>query len=147
MPDTPAGDAYRGPCGIARDSTWLTSEDLPADRDVTVTVDCVVIRRKLTMQGGREKPIGLSLRFVKRERELLLNATNRKALSALYGSDTAAWFGRPVILYVEQDVRRPDGTHGPAVRIRCNDEARKLAKASKAQPVTVPPAREAGAEG
>lgn len=116
--DVPEGDIYKGPCGIARESTWLTWEDLPADREAPATIETVRIRKRLVLQGGREKAVGLSLKFVGKERELLLNATNRKVLSLLFGGDTAGWFGKRVLLYVEQDVRRPDGTKGPAVRIR-----------------------------
>ena len=50
-------------------------------------------------------------------------------------ADGAAVTGKRVLLYVEQDVRRPDGTRGPAVRIR----AKRVDQA--------PAAREPGAEG
>ncbi len=131
--DVPAGEVYKGASGVARDSVWLTSEDLPHDRDVVVTVEKVTLRRNLTMQGGRPKAVMLSLKFVGKDRELGLNATNRKAVVAMYGSLCAEWFGKRVTLFVEQDVRRPDGTRGPAVRIRPE--------------VPAAPTREAGAEG
>ncbi len=130
MPDVPPGENYKGPCGIARESTWLTSEDLPADRDVVVTIEAVVMRKKLVMQGGREKAVGLSLKFVGRSRELLTNATNRRTLSALYGNNTGEWYGKAIALYVEQDVRRPDGTRGPAVRIRAKRVAQGAVEAA-----------------
>jgi hypothetical protein len=118
VPDIADGEVYKGPCGIGRDSPWLTSEDLPHDKDVTVVIESVRVRRNVEMQGGRPKKVALSLKFAGKERELMLNATNRKAVSALYGANTGEWFGKRVILHVEQDVRRPDGTRGPAVRIR-----------------------------
>lgn len=117
--DVPAGQDYKGPSGIARDSNWLTNEDIPHDRDTAVTIESVVLRRNLKMQGGRPKEVALSLKFVGKSRELMLNATNRKTLAALFKTnECAAWFSKKVLLYVEQDVRRPDGTKGPAVRIR-----------------------------
>ncbi len=119
MKDVPQGTPYKGPSGIARESTWLTNEDIPHDKDTPVQIEAVVRRDNLTMDQGRTKPIALSLRFTGRKRELLLNATNRKTLAALFNSNnTAAWFGQWVALFVEQDVRKPDGTRGPAVRIR-----------------------------
>lgn len=118
MSDVPKGEVYRGPPGIARDSTWLTNEDLPHDKDTLVTIEAIVIRRNLKFQGGRDKAVGLSAKFKGKGRELLLNAGHRKVLAALYGPNTGDWFGRDVALFVEQDVRRPDGTTGPAVRIR-----------------------------
>lgn len=117
--DVPAGQDYKGPSGIARDSNWLTNEDIPHDRDTVVTIESVVLRRNLKMQGGRPKDVALSLKFVGKGRELMLNATNRKTLAALFSSNECAqWYQRKIALYVEQDVRRPDGTRGPAVRIR-----------------------------
>ncbi|MBK8100547.1 MAG: hypothetical protein IPK26_25935 [Planctomycetes bacterium] len=117
--DVPPGTDYKGPSGIARDSNWLTNEDIPHDRDTVVTIESVKLRRNLTMQGGRPKAVALSLTFVGKSRELMLNATNRKTLAALFESNACdAWYGKRIALYVEQDVRRPDGTRGPAVRIR-----------------------------
>lgn len=131
MTDTevPSGTEYRGPSGIARESQWLTNEDLPHDKESIVTIQSVVLRRNLTMQGGRPKNVALSLKFVGKERELLLNATNRKTLAALFGTnDCAEWFSKRIALYVEQDVRRPDGTKGPAVRIRAKRIDAEVAK-------------------
>lgn len=116
--DLPKGQEYKGPSGIARDSVWLTNEDIPHDRDVTVTIESVVLRRNVKFQGGRTKDVSLSLKFVGKQRELALNATNRKVLVALFGASTGEWFGKSIALFVEADVRRPDGTRGPAVRIR-----------------------------
>jgi len=144
--DVPNGEVYKGPCGIGRDSPWLTNEDLPHDRDVVAQIESVVLRKNLKMQGGRDKPVGLSLRFVGKERELLLNATNRRVLAALFGANTGAWFKQHVALYVEQDVRRPDGTRGPAVRIR----AKRVEAPKSAAPATNPIADdlpEPGSEG
>jgi hypothetical protein len=135
MPETPPGEIYRGPPGIARESTWLTGEDLPHDKDVTLTIENVRIRRNLEMQGGRPKKVALSLQFTGKERELMLNATNRKVLMALYGASTGDWFGKRVIVHVEQDVRRPDGTRGPAVRIRAREPKAEAARTA----ATVPP--------
>ena len=84
MSTIPEGDIYKGPSGIARESNWLTNEDIPHDRDSVVTIETVIIRRNVQMQGGRPKNIALSLKFVGKSRELMLNATNRKTLAALF---------------------------------------------------------------
>jgi len=84
-----------------------------------VTIESVILRRNIKLQGGRPKEYMLSLKFVGKSRELGLNATNRKALAAITGTNQCeAWFGKKIALYVEQGIRRPDGTVGPAVRIR-----------------------------
>ena len=135
--DVPAGQDYKGPSGIARDSNWLTSEDLPHDKDSIVTIESVTLRRNLTMQGGRPKNVALSLKFVGKQRELMLNATNRKTLAALFQTnECGAWFGKRIALFVEQDVRRPDGTRGPAVRIRAKRIEQKPVDAAVDNPLT-----------
>lgn len=129
--DTPQGQDYHGPSGIARESRWLTNEDVPHDKDTMVEIAAVILYRTLTMQGGREKKNALSLRFVGKGRELLLNATNRKTLATLFQTNECRqWYGKRVLLFVEQDVRRPDGTRGPAVRIR----AKRVEQAEPANP-------------
>lgn len=134
MSDMPSGDIYKGPSGIARESTWLTNEDLPHDRDTVVTIESVTLRRNVTFQGGRNKGIALSLRFAGKARELLLNATHRKTLAALFESnECGAWFGKRVALFVEQDIRRPDGTRGPAVRIRAKRIEQTVAEPQEPQ--------------
>ena len=128
--DKPEGKEYGGPSGIARESTWLTNEDLAHDRDSLVEIASVIHYQNLKMQGGREKRNALALRFVGKSRELLLNATNRKTLASLFGTNQCAeWYGKRVLLFVEQDVRRPDGTRGPAVRIR----AKRVEQAAPAE--------------
>ena len=112
------GEQYRGPSGVARDSQWLTNEDLPGERDVVVEIESVTLYKDVTFQAGRTKAKVLSIKFKGKERELALNATNRKVLALLFGTATADWYGQRIALYVEQDVRRPDGSRGPAVRIR-----------------------------
>ena len=119
MMDLPEPTAYKGVHRIASDSPWLAADDLPSDKDTIVTIEAVHLRRDVTMDAGRKKDVALSLRFVGKKRELMLNATNRNTLSMLSGSNKCeAWFGMTVALFVQQGIRRPDGTKGPAIRIR-----------------------------
>ena len=140
--DVPPGEVYKGPPGIARDSIWLTNEDIPHDRDTVVTIESIIVRRKVKFQGGREKPVALSAKFKGKSRELLLNAGHRKILIGLFGPTAGDWFNRDVALYVEQDVRRADGSTGPAVRIRAK---RVEQDKPAAAPVATTP-REPGAD-
>ena len=150
-PSIPPGQKYAGPSGIARESNWLTNEDIPHDRDTLVTIETVVLRRNLTMDQGRKKDIALSLKFEGKQRELMLNATNRKTLAALFRSNQCeAWWGKRVLLYVEQGVRRPDGTNGPAVRIRAKRVEQDEAPAPTAdvdEYADIPTEREPGEDG
>lgn len=142
------GEVYRGPCGVLKDSNWLSAETLPQDRGTIVQIESVVRRREVKFKNETKKGYG-SLRFVGRDRELGLNATHIAVLSRLFGPETGEWFGKWVELYVDHNVSA-FGKTVSAVRIR----ARKVEPPAKgAKPPTetasVPPAetREAGAEG
>ena len=140
--ETPPGTDYKGPCGIARESTWLTNEDIPHDRDTIVTIEKIRKRTNVKFQEGREKKVTISARFVGKERELLLNATHRATLAALTRSkECGPWWGLTIALFVEQGVRRPDGTVGPAVRIRAKRIDPK--PATSGQELTAPSVDEA----
>jgi len=53
---------------------------------------------ELTAQGGRKskKPI---IWFEGREKGLVLNKTNAKAIAGLYGNDTEQWIGKRITIY------------------------------------------------
>lgn len=135
---------YKGPSGVGRDSVWLTNEDLPHDRDTPVTIERTVVARKVKFQQGREVAVVLALKFAGKDRVLRVNATIRRVLVALYGADTSGWWGKPVLLYVEQDVRRPDGSTGPAVRIRAKRPDAPKPAATGATKAAPSPARQPG---
>lgn len=100
------GKTYDGPSGIARDSQWLTSEDLIQGRHVKVKVTHVIRYDKVKFKGGKgpenTKPILLALRFEGKERELGLNRTNTKIMNRMFSSRTGAWVGKSIELYVTQ---------------------------------------------
>lgn len=106
--DTPSNgtaSSYRGPSGIARESPWLTHEDLTDGKDVVVTIEDVLLRKDVTYEGGRKKPKVLALKFKGKERELAVNATNRRVLNDMFGTDTGGWVGKPIALFVQHGIR------------------------------------------
>lgn len=111
-----AGEIYKGPCGVLKDSNWLSAETLPIDRDTVVQIDAVVRRREVKFKNETKHSYG-SLRFKGKDKELGLNATHIKVLKALFGPDTTAWFGQWIALYVDPDVSA-FGQIVSAVRIR-----------------------------
>ena len=46
-----AGEAYRGPCGILKDSQWLSAETIPADRDTILQIEKVVRRKSVKFKN------------------------------------------------------------------------------------------------
>lgn len=119
--ETPQAKKWDGPSGVARDSVWLTQEDIPHDKDTILVVEQVNRRDEVKFQGtGKAKPVVLSLQFRGVKRELGLNATNRKAMSRLFGSKCSGWVGKRIALFVQQGVSAPQG-EVPAVRIRAKE--------------------------
>lgn len=99
--DRPDGQEYGGPSGIARDSMWLTSEDLVEGKDTPpLTVAKVWHYPKVKFEKGRTEENMIGLEFSGRKRILLLNATNRKAMNKKFGNITSAWKGKQITLYV-----------------------------------------------
>lgn len=128
---TPRPRDYRGPSGgLKVDSPWLSSEDLPQGADIPVTIEKVVQYDKVTFDAGREvKGVG-GLQFQGKAKVLLLTASiNRKTMVAMFGSDTSAWWGQSITLYIDPDSRIPGGT-GPAIRIRNKRAAAAHARAN-----------------
>jgi hypothetical protein len=110
------GEIYRGPCGILRDSQWLSAETIPADRDTLVQIDAVIVRKEVKFRNETRQKYG-SLRFKGASRELGLNSTHIKVLRALFGPTTDKWEGQWINLYVDPDVSA-FGQIVSAVRIR-----------------------------
>lgn len=111
-----AGEIYRGPCGILKDSNWLNAESLPTDKDTVVQIEAVIRRKNVEFKNETKHSYG-SLRFKGKEKELGLNATHMRVLAALFGSNTAGWFDQWISLYVDPDVSA-FGHIVSAVRIR-----------------------------
>ena len=133
------GEVYKGPCGILKDSNWITAESIPGDgRDTVVQIEAVIRRKSVEFNRGgtKEKKANYgSLKFVGKERELGLNSTNLRVLAALFGNDTSKWFGQYIALYVDPAVSA-FGQIVSAVRIR----AKKIDAPKKGEKVDAPDA-------
>jgi hypothetical protein len=125
-----AGEIYRGPCGVLRDSNWLTAETLPVNKDTVVQIEAVVRRKNVVFKNETKTSYG-SLRFRGASKELGLCATHIKVLKALFGPDTTAWFDQWVSLYVDDHVQA-FGAIVSAVRIRARKPEPPKAAAAKA---------------
>ncbi len=138
------GEVYKGPCGVLKDSNWLTAETLPTDRDTIVTIEAVIRRGSVKFKNETKKSYG-SLRFVGKDKELGLNVINMSRLVGMFGANTADWFNKTIALYVDPDVES-FGKVVSAVRIRArqpNVGATAKPSAATAAPVA---AREPGAD-
>jgi len=108
---------FEGRSGAMRTSPWLASEDLDG-LETPYTIECVMVHRDVVMQDGRKQPRLFSLKFAGKPRQLVLNATNRKTLSARFGPDTKSWAGKEIVLYVQDGVKHPTGGKCKGIRIK-----------------------------
>lgn len=132
-------EVYRGPCGIARESLWLTQEDLPHDKDTVVTIEAIHRRNNVEFTNETKK-VAVSAKFKGAARELLLNATHRNVLTKLSGSASCgSWFGMTIALFVDPDAKLFGGKTGPAVRIRAKRLPQAPGSTNAAKATTTPP--------
>lgn len=76
-------------------SNYLKASDLQ-NKAVTVAIDRVEIEELKSRNGSDTKPV---LYFQGKDKGLVLNRTNSRVISQLYGTETEDWQGQKVELY------------------------------------------------
>jgi hypothetical protein len=103
---------FTGSVTAMKNTPWLSSEDLMGKDEPTLIIDGVFVHEDVVLDGGRKESRLYSIAFQKTKKQMILNATNRKVLSGNYGADVRNWIGKPVTLYVESGVKKPNGKRG-----------------------------------
>lgn len=86
---------------------WLASEDIMDAGDVEVEIEKVFLHKGADFEGGRKQDV-FALKFKGKQKQMILNATNRKRLVAIFGTTkTSDWIGKKVMLYVDKEVKKP----------------------------------------
>ncbi len=125
------GDVFEGSFDQLKDSTWLSSADLPWDRDTIVQIQEVRKIKNLKLTNETKSVAG-TLVFVGKAKHLLMNAGHRTVLKMLFG-DAKGAKGGWISLYVDPEVEA-FGKIVSAVRIRAKRiEAPKAAAATKVE--------------
>jgi hypothetical protein len=111
------------------DKDYIGAWDLK-DRDVTVTIT-KVIGGSLVGQGGRKskKPV---IYMKNTEKGFAVNATNGKAIAAMYGNHIEEWIGKRITLYKSM-TRNPNGD-GDVECIRVRPAIPAAKKADEPEP-------------
>lgn len=118
------------------DSAYLGSWDLPKGRDVTVTIAKVEGVKLHSMQGERKKPV---VHFEGKDKGMVCNKTNGRAIAGMYGVDTSHWIGKRIAVYVTQT--EVGGKTVDCLRVRPKVPTdRKPRAAAATEPVTAPEA-------
>jgi len=78
------------------DNTYIGAWDIPAGRDVAVTIAKVEAGTLTSQRGQDRKPI---VYFKGKTKGMVMNKTNCKAIAGLYGVDTTQWVGKQIAIY------------------------------------------------
>lgn len=98
---------FHGTVSQMRVSPWLASEDLLGLGEIEVTIEGVFIHEDVKMDGGRTESILYAVKFAGKEKQMILNATNRKELSKAFGAKVNNWTGKKVFLRAQDGIRKP----------------------------------------
>lgn len=113
---------FEGRTAAMRVSPWLASEDLDGLGEVEVTIENVFQHKDAVMQDGRKCSRMHAIKFIRNnitgDRQLIINATNRKTLAGKFGTDCRAWRGQKILLFVKDGVRCPSGGTTKGIRIK-----------------------------
>lgn len=78
------------------DNEYLGAWDIPTGRNVAVTIERVEARELTSQRGKDHKPVVF---FRGKQKGMVMNKTNCKAIAGMYGTDTTQWVGKPIAIY------------------------------------------------
>jgi hypothetical protein len=116
---------FSGTVSQMRNSPWLASEDLLGLGEVEVKIESVHEHRNVKMDGGRTEPVIYALKYEGKDKQMILNATNRKALSHAFGAKTQGWIGQKVFLRAQPGIRKPGTKNETCCGLRIRAEGSK----------------------
>jgi hypothetical protein len=117
---------YQGKVSGMKTSPWLASEDLLGIGPQKVKIEGVYRNEDVELDAGRKEALLFSIKFVGIPKQMILNATNRKALSGQFGADTKHWIGQEVELYVQDGIRKPGKGGGLTTGLRIKSNGTKM---------------------
>lgn len=100
-------EEFNGNVSQMRVSEWLASEELIGLGKRPVVIEQAYKHENVPMEGGRREKVLYALKFKGVQKQMILNATNRKALSSAFGASVKEWKGKTVLLFAQDGVRKP----------------------------------------
>lgn len=111
-------EKFDGKVGQMKASTkWLASEEFIGMKPVELVITGVFKNTGETMQDGKKKDF-FSVGFDRTEKQLVLNATNRKALAFAFGASTKGWIGKKILLWAQDGVKAIGGGTTTGLRLK-----------------------------
>lgn len=123
-------EEYKGTIANLSNSEFLAAEDIFGLGDLEVEIEKVMLLNDVATRNGKKENNVLGLKFVGSSKMLWVGGPNKKTLAVNFTADTKKWVGQKIKLYTVNGVRRPDGTFGPAIRIKSDSTAAKSAQAA-----------------
>ncbi len=111
---------YTGKVSGMKTSPWLASEDLEGlgkvggkiRGSVKLKISGVFKNENVTLDAGRIEKCLFSVSFEGFEKQMILNATNRKTLTKAFGANTKKWIGGEIELVAQDGIQKPGEKKG-----------------------------------
>lgn len=90
---------------LKKPSPWLASEDIVGRGDIKVVIEAVYKHENVEFEQGRKEKKVFTIKYKGKEKQHIINATNRSVLRSRFGPDVQKWKGQEVTLYVDENVK------------------------------------------
>ena len=97
------------------DRDYIGSWELPEGRDLIVTIESV---KGGELNNGARKTKKPIITLADRDKKLVCNKTNAKAIAGMYGTIVENWKGKRIALYVSTTRDPSTGGDTPCIRVR-----------------------------
>ena len=84
---------------MKKPTPWLASEDIMGVCPVTVTVEGCYFHKAVEFDGGRKEDV-YGLKFVGKDKRLVMNSTNRRTMVDMFGTNVKDWEDKKIELTV-----------------------------------------------
>jgi hypothetical protein len=98
-------EPYTGNVAGMSNSPWLASTDLIGLPSPELVIEAVFRNTDVKMDQGRVEAELYSVAFRGAAKQMILNATNRKALAQAFGASTKGWIGQKVHVTVQDGIK------------------------------------------
>lgn len=115
-------------------SAFLKADDLNG-KQVRLTIEDVTLEE---IGQGKDKEKKLIVSFVGKEKKLVLNKTNAKTISKLYGDETDGWIDKDIIIAAREVEFQGDMVWSIRVSLSKPTAAEPVAAAAKGDDANVP---------
>jgi hypothetical protein len=124
-------EKFEGSVSQMIDSPWLASSDIDGLGEVELEIEGVFKHIDVKMHLGKVEPVLYALKFKGKEKQMVLNNVNKRAMSNMFSADTRKWVGQKIRLFILEGIKlKGEVTRG--LRIKNNAKAAAQQKSDDA---------------